>query len=515
MNVEPLVVASLLALSVPTLFAVGAVLIAAGVGAVARVATVVASVAAAAGLLCAVSCCVVSGIAFGVRVDVVTAVMLAVVTVVGLVVVRFSRTSLHADPGFRRYMAAMLLTLAAVCTIVVTNSLWVMAAAWTATSLTMHQLLMSYRHRPQAILVAHKKFLASRIADVCIWSAVAVVHTAVGSADLDVVTTWLQQHHALPLSLQVAAVLIVLAAALRSAQLPFHGWLMQVMEAPTPVSALLHAGVVNIGGFLMIRLAPLMANAPAAQLLLVVIGTTTTVVAVLVMTTRISVKVMLAWSTCAQMGFMLVECGLGLWHLALLHIAAHSFYKAHAFLNAGTTVARYQRRHLTMPTPAASSLRVAVAVVVVGAVAVCACVGREPTVQLLTLALLLALALVPLLSHVAADRFSVVLTVLQASALVALYVGGHALTAVLVPVQGAPVLLVNWLVFATGLVVIFAVQVLLLRRSHTDFARRIHRQLFAGLHLDERFTRFTFRVWPPRLAPPQPSIALTTAQGEA
>jgi NAD(P)H-quinone oxidoreductase subunit 5 len=123
-------------------------------------------------------------------------------------------------------------------------------------------------------------------------------------------------------------VLLVASAALKCAQLPFHGWLIQVMEAPTPVSALLHAGVVNIGGFLMIRLAPLMTQSEIAQTLLVICGCTTAVIAALVMTTRVSIKVALAWSTCAQMGFMLLECGLGAYPLALLHIVAHSWLQS-------------------------------------------------------------------------------------------------------------------------------------------------------------------------------------------
>ena len=98
---------------------------------------------------------------------------------------------------------------------------------------------------------------------------------------------------------------------LKRAQLPFHGWLYPGDGAPTPVSAPLHAGIVNLGGFVLLRFAPLVSEVPAAQTPLVVVGAATAVLAALVMTTRISIKVMLAWSTCAQMGFMLMQCGLG------------------------------------------------------------------------------------------------------------------------------------------------------------------------------------------------------------
>ncbi|WP_264836966.1 proton-conducting transporter transmembrane domain-containing protein, partial [Klebsiella oxytoca] len=122
------------------------------------------------------------------------------------------------------------------------------------------------------------------------------------------------------------------------AVLPVHGWLIQVMEAPTPVSALLHAGVVNLGGFVLIRFAPLLEQAGIARALLLVFGLGTAVLAGMVMLTRISIKVRLAWSTVAQMGFMLLECGLGLYTLAALHLVGHSLYKAHVFLSASTVV---------------------------------------------------------------------------------------------------------------------------------------------------------------------------------
>src|SRR5262249_55706852 len=138
--------------------------------------------------------------------------------------------------------------------------------------------------------------------------------------------------------LHLATALLVVGVLLKSAQIPFHGWMQQVMEAPTPVSALLHAGIVNIGGFVMIRLAPLMAHAHLAQGMLVTVGLITAFIASLVMTTRVSVKQILAWSTISQMGFMLLQCGLGIWQLALLHLLAHSCYKAHSFLSSGGAV---------------------------------------------------------------------------------------------------------------------------------------------------------------------------------
>mgnify|MGYP003341720131 CR=1 FL=1 len=105
-----------------------------------------------------------------------------------------------------------------------------------------------------------------------------------------------------------------------------------------------HAGIINAGGFLVIRLSPLFAHAPAALALLALVGAFTAAFGAVVMLIQPGVKRALAYSTVAQMGFMLLQCGLGAFGLALLHLAAHSLYKAHAFLHAGSTVDRKSTR---------------------------------------------------------------------------------------------------------------------------------------------------------------------------
>ena len=428
-----------------------------------------------------------------VRVDAITGAMLLLVCALGLVIVRYSRTYLDGDPGQLRYARWLQATLGAVTALVVANNLLVIAVAWTLTSVALHKLLTFYGDRPAALVAAHKKFLVSRLADVCLWSALALLYDSVGSLNLDALADWATVHPELPPAVQLAAVLCVVAAALKSAQLPFHGWLTQVMEAPTPVSALLHAGVVNLGGFLMIRLAPVMAHAPSAQLLLVVVGMTTTVIAAMVTTTRVSVKVALAWSTCAQMGFMLVECGLGAWHLAFLHLLAHSLYKAHAFLGAGSAVEgwRSNRSARRPATPALSRLGVSAAVVFGAALMVV----LAPSTMLFA-----AIVVLALVSMVVQGAESTAAVALRAVGVGALYAGWHwaAARAFAVPAQ-ADTSTIAWTVAAVGLAALFGAQALVQLRPQGRSSQRLHTWLFAGLYLDERFTRLTFRVWPPRL----------------
>lgn len=460
---------------------------------------------------------------FGVRVDLVTCVMLVLVSGIGLVIARYSRAYLQGDAGTARYFRWLQLTLAAVAALVIANNLLVVAAAWTATSLALHQMLTFYGDRTAALVAAHKKFLVSRLADVCLWSSLVLVHLSVGSLDLDRIAAWASAHPDLTPSMHAAAVLVVLAVALRSAQLPFHGWLIQVMEAPTPVSALLHAGVVNIGGFVLIRLAPWMAHATAAQLMLVVIGIFTAVVAALVMTTRVSVKVGLAWSTCAQMGFMLVQCGLGAWDLALLHLVAHSLYKAHAFLSAGTAVERWRVRDLSRPRarPSDLGLGLAVAFALGCAVAAVSLLGGAGTsaygaeLPVWVLAMLVGLSVAPMLA--AGTRGggpSLVARVVSAAGVALLYAGWHAAAAHILP--GPPSLTaptdLGWAIVGVGLLALFALETAFALRPGGRLARRMYPWLFAGLYLDERFTRLTFRLWPPRLPEPASRAAVAVPE---
>jgi NAD(P)H-quinone oxidoreductase subunit 5 len=149
---------------------------------------------------------------------------------------------------------------------------------------------------------------------------------------------------------------------------PFHGWLLEVMETPTPVSALLHAGLLNAGIFLVVRFGELVFLSTPALILLIVIGGFTAIFASSVMITQSSVKVSLAYSSAAHMGFMLMLCGFGAHPVAIIHLIAHSFYKAHAFLSSGSVIEYVQNtgtQKLDTPPPPASLLaNLAIALVV-------------------------------------------------------------------------------------------------------------------------------------------------------
>ncbi len=448
--------------------------------------------------------------------------VLLLVSIAGLIF-RFSRRYLAGEVGQARFTRWFSVTVAAALLLVVTNNLLVLALSWTASTLALHQLLTFYADRPAALIAAHKKFLLSRVADVAIFSAVALIWTSLGTVQITEVVTRAAALSTVPGTLQLAGLLLVLGVALRSAQLPFHGWLIQVMEAPTPISALLHAGIVNIGGFVLIRLAPMMVRLEAAQTALVVIGTMTAVLAALVMSTRVSIKVQLAWSTCAQMGFMLLECGLGAYSLALLHLVAHSIYKAHAFLSSGRAVERQPARAIVQRggTPGLArwaSATLVSALLVVGAATA---LGVQPgtDIGLWAAAVILTVALSPLFVRATAGGdLRIATAVMTGLGVVLLYLTGHALFDTLLPaatptapsIDGMNALRLG--IVVGGFLLLYAVQVMIASRPHGAVARRLYPACFAGFYLDEVFTRLTFALWPPRPAPASlPSLPTTAA----
>ncbi|MGM0831270.1 NADH-quinone oxidoreductase subunit L [Halomonas qinghailakensis] len=288
--------------------------------------------------------------------------MALLISLLGTVLLRFAENYLKGDRGERRFLPWCLVVLASVMLLVFTHHLVVMLIAWVGISVALHHLLTLYPERVEAQRAAWQKFIVSRLGDAALIVAVALLYARFGTFQLP------ELFAAAALTpggwqVEAASVALAIAALCKCAQVPMHGWLIKVMEAPTPVSALLHAGVINLGGFVWLRLFPVFDGLTLGHYLLIVIGGFTALVAVMTMLTQASVKHALAWSTCAQMGFMLFEIGVGAYTLALAHLLAHSLYKAHSFLASGRTVRASRcvrlplaslRQRLSLALPAAA-----------------------------------------------------------------------------------------------------------------------------------------------------------------
>jgi NAD(P)H-quinone oxidoreductase subunit 5 len=273
-----------------------------------------------------------------VQLDAVSAAMFLLVSGIGAIVLHYSVRYLDGDPGQGRFFKWLCLTIAAVLALVISGNLILLAACWIATGYGLHRLLLFYPERAGAQLAARKMRLASHVADAALVLAVVLAAQALGSLTIAGIQANARAMLASgegSAAITLAALLLVLSAVIKSAQFPAHGWLAEVMETPTPVSALLHAGIINAGGFLIVRLADIVALSGASLDLLLLIGAVSAVFGAAVMLTQTSVKVNLAYSTVAQMGFMTMQLGLSAFAAALLHVFAHGLYKAHAFLSAG------------------------------------------------------------------------------------------------------------------------------------------------------------------------------------
>ncbi len=342
---------------------------------------------------------------------------------------------------------------------------------------------MFYPERDRAVLAAHKKFILARCSEAFLGTAFVLMYLNTGSFQLD---TILKQFATAPTSIpqHIAAVCLVMAALIKCAQLPLHGWLIQVVEAPTPVSALLHAGIINLGGFLLLVTVPLWSNSVLAVWLLCLVSAASCCFAALIMATRISIKVRLAWSTCAQMGLMLLEIGLGYYDLALLHLVAHSVYKAHAFLSVSEVAVIKQPQ-------ARSILRVSLVFLIFQALVAATCWWLLGDPKWLPSALLaMALATIWMNLHQWLLRFAVSV----------LAIAAYLLLGALVQQVVEPQPPFNSLLLEPIITLLFNIFAFTYWLVHHTPSRRLSQRWFitlnAGLYLDEWLTRLVLWLWP-------------------
>jgi len=278
---------------------------------------------------------------FGITIDRLSSALVLLVALVGAVTYRFAFRALEGNPAHARFLRLLAASVACASLLMCSTNLVLLFVAWFLTSAALHALLTFCKDRPEAERPARKKFLISRLGDAALIAAIALIWVDHRTLDLNVyLNVYLDVHRdalragdssdALPVALLVA-----LAALTKSAQFPFHSWLPETMEAPTPVSALMHAGIINAGGALLIRFAPLIAVVPESWIMLSVVGTVTFALGMVATWAQVKAKRSLAFSTVSQMGFMMVQCGLCAFPAAFLHIIGHGLYKAWAFLRVG------------------------------------------------------------------------------------------------------------------------------------------------------------------------------------
>jgi NADH:ubiquinone oxidoreductase subunit 5 (subunit L)/multisubunit Na+/H+ antiporter MnhA subunit len=301
----------------------------------------------------------------------VTALLGLLTTGVGLVVQSFARRNLQGDLFGRRFFILASLLTAATTSVAFAATLGGLCAAWIVAGLAL-AALVTHRATWQPARRSSRRTLRSLwVGDGALLVATLLTIAAIGDIDLRSPAAAARElaDASIPVLgghvLAVVAVLLTVAGISRSALVPVHQWLPSTIAAPTPVSALLHAGVVNGAGMLLVRLAPVFGASATATHLAFAAGAVTACYATTVMLVRSDVKGNLAWSTAGQMGFMTVQVAIGALPAALLHIVGHGMYKAALFLGAGGSVTTHYRDHQRpAPQVLARSVRLGVALFV-------------------------------------------------------------------------------------------------------------------------------------------------------
>lgn len=284
----------------------------------------------------------------GLTADRVGAILLLLTSAVGLIVQSFASRSLLCDPRATRFhvLAAVLAGATSLVGVAATGS--GLLLAWVATSVTLVALLGHKAPWPAAVRSQRLTARTFLIGDSALLLGMVVAIVTVGDIDLRNVgfdAVALDAESIGPLGvLTLVAICLVVAGVARSALVPLHGWLPSTLAAPTPVSALLHAGVVNGAGVLLIRFSPVFASSVSAMALAFALGVATALFATAIMLVRTDVKGALVWSTSGQMGFMVVQLGVGAFAAALFHIVGHALYKAAMFLGAGGAISAHSRQ---------------------------------------------------------------------------------------------------------------------------------------------------------------------------
>ena len=301
----------------------------------------------------------VNGLGFTIRIDALSAIMYSMISIIGMVVVKFSLNYLDGDKRQSVFLGRLALALASVQLLVLSGNIFQLLVSWVITSLALHQLLVFYRNRAGAIVAARKKFIVARLGDIFLTLGVVYTYQLFHTGDLALIfdKITLNQYAG---SIEIIGIFIALAAILKSAQFPTQGWLVRVVETPTPVSALLHAGLLNAGPFLLMRMSHLITATNVTPSVLIIVGGLTAIFGSLVYLTQTSVKVALGYSSIAHMGFSILSCGLGVYSAAMLHLVAHSFYKAHAFLSSGSAIEIIRAKRITLPRRKGSVLGIVI-----------------------------------------------------------------------------------------------------------------------------------------------------------
>ena len=294
------------------------------------------------------------------RIDALCLTLLTVVTSISAMIAIYSKDYMHDDPGYARYFAVFCGFVFSMTMLVLSHNLLMLYAFWEGVGTCSYLLIGFWYRKPSAARAATKAFMVNRIADTAFLFGILLLSFAVGQTDVGSGLNWFarldfqnifdaapvlaEKHSGL---LTTIAFLIMIGAIGKSAQFPFHVWLPDAMEGPTPVSALIHAAtMVTAGVYLMARMAPLTALTPSVLTTVAWLGGITSLIAAVMALYQDDLKRVLAYSTVSQLGYLFMALGAGSVKelvsvavvAAMFHLVTHAFFKALLFLSAGNVM---------------------------------------------------------------------------------------------------------------------------------------------------------------------------------
>jgi len=269
--------------------------------------------------------------------------MALVIGVISLIVHIYSLRYMAEEAGYARFFMLLDLMTASLFLLVSAGDLITLIISWHLVGVFLYFLLGQDTRSPSAYRYAFWTMITYRIGDLPLVLAAILLFQAYDTWSLPVIFEQITLNptahsvFGMPLP-EVIGILLALAAFARSAQFLLHTWLPYTMDGPTPVSALMHAGIVNAGGFLINRFAPVFVNTSDVLQWVFIVGLISAVVGSILMLTQNDIKKSLGYSTMGQMGFMVMECGIGAFSLAIYHLIAHGVFKGTLFLSAGSVI---------------------------------------------------------------------------------------------------------------------------------------------------------------------------------
>jgi NADH-quinone oxidoreductase subunit L len=273
----------------------------------------------------------------GLRLDQLSICFVLLITGVGSLICIFAVGYMSHDPERRRFFGYMNLFLAAMLLLVLGSNYLVLYAGWEGVGLASYLLIGFWQYKPAAAVAAKKAFIANRVGDVGLSLAIMLMFFQFGTVGFDGVFSAV--HTASHGAVLAIGLLLLLGACGKSAQVPLQSWLLDAMEGPTPVSALIHAAtMVTAGVYLIVRSAPIFDLSLGARTAVAIVGAVTLLVGAIIGCAKDDIKKALAGSTMSQIGYMMLAAGLGPigYAFAIAHLIAHGFFKAGLFLGAGS-----------------------------------------------------------------------------------------------------------------------------------------------------------------------------------